>query len=191
MINQLLQQIKNCTLCATHLPAGVNPIVAASADSKILIIGQAPGLVVHRTHIPWNDQSGDNLRNWLGVDKEIFYDTHQIALMPMGFCYPGKGKSGDLPPRPECAPLWHQKVLNALSAIQMIILIGQYAQHYYLKEKAGNTVTETVRQFRDYLPGYFPLPHPSPRNNIWQAKNKWFAADVLPVLKEQVKTILA
>jgi uracil-DNA glycosylase len=189
-MNNLLKEIKNCKVCAHHLEFGVNPIIAANSKSKIIIIGQAPGRIVHNTGIPWNDKSGDNLRNWLGVDKDTFYDVKKIALMPMGFCYPGTGKSGDLPPRPECAPLWHTKLLKFMPDVKLIILIGQYAQDYYLGDSAKNTLTETVKQYKIYLPNYFTLPHPSPRNNIWQAKNSWFREEVLPELKLKVKEIL-
>jgi uracil-DNA glycosylase family 4 len=190
-MNKLLKQIRGCTACAQHLEFGVNPIIAASTKSKLIIIGQAPGRKVHDTGLPWNDKSGDNLRNWLGIDKETFYNTDKVALVPMGFCYPGKGKSGDLPPRPECAPLWHKKLLAMMPDAKLILLIGQYAQVHYLGDKAKSTLTETVRQFKLYLPNYFSLPHPSPRNNIWQAKNEWFAKEVLPTLKLTVQTILS
>ena len=190
-MEKLLRQIRNCKECENHLKEGVNPIIAASLNSKIIIIGQAPGRIVHNTSIPWNDKSGDNLRNWLDIDKLTFYNADIIALMPMGFCYPGTGKTGDLPPRPECAPLWHEKILTLMSNAKLIILIGQYAQNYYLNKKAKGTLTETVHHFKDYLPKYFPLPHPSPRNNIWQAKNEWFGQEVLPELKKQFKSIIS
>jgi uracil-DNA glycosylase len=189
-MKKLLEKIRNCKECEKHLEFGVNPIIAATAKSKIIIIGQAPGRKVHDTGIPWNDKSGDNLRNWLGIDKSIFYDAEIIALMPMGFCYPGTGKSGDLPPRPECAPLWHNKLFTSMTNVKLILLIGQYAQDYYLGSKAKSTLTETVLQFKSYLPQYFPLPHPSPRNNIWQAKNEWFKQEVLPELKVRIQNIL-
>jgi uracil-DNA glycosylase len=189
-MEKLLVQIRNCKECAPHLEHGVHPIIAASPKSKLIIIGQAPGRIVHETGIPWNDKSGDNLRNWLGIDKATFYNADKIALIPMGFCYPGKGTSGDLPPRPECAPLWHSKLMAFLPNAELILLIGQYAQNYYLKEKAKNTLTETVHNFKTYLPKYFPLPHPSPRNNIWQAKNEWFGEEVVPELKKRIKKIL-
>jgi uracil-DNA glycosylase len=188
-MKKLLTQIRNCNVCEKHLEFGVNPIIAASSKSKIIIIGQAPGRIVHNTSIPWNDKSGDNLRNWMGIDKTLFYNTDIIALMPMGFCYPGKSKTGDLPPRPECAPLWHNKLLAQMPDVKLILLIGQYAQNYYLGNKAKNTLTETVQNFKTYLPTYFPLPHPSPRNNIWQAKNKWFGSKVLPELKKQIMAL--
>ncbi|BFM42509.1 uracil-DNA glycosylase family protein [Flavobacterium sp. CFS9] len=189
-MEELLEQIRNCRVCEDYLEDGVNPVVAASRNSKIVIIGQAPGRIVHNTNIAWNDKSGDNLRNWLQIDKVVFYNTDKIALMPMGFCFPGTGKTGDLPPRPECAPLWHKKVLRLMPDAELVLLIGQYSQKYYLGDNAKSTLTETVRNFEDYLPYYFPLPHPSPRNNVWQAKNEWFQEKVLPQLREKVKVIL-
>jgi uracil-DNA glycosylase len=182
----LLEQIRNCTICEKYLELGVNPVIAASLKSKIIIIGQAPGKIVHNTSIPWNDKSGDNLRSWLGVDKPTFYNADIMALMPMGFCYPGTGKTGDLPPRPECAPLWHSKLLAKMPDVKLILLIGQYAQNYYLGNQAKNTLTESVRNYKEYLPKYFLLPHPSPRNNIWQAKNEWFGLEVIPQLRKIV-----
>jgi uracil-DNA glycosylase len=166
------------------------PIISAGPKSRLIIIGQAPGRIVHQTGIPWNDKSGDNLRNWLSLDKERFYNTELIALVPMGFCYPGTGKSGDLAPRAECAPLWHHKLLTLMAQAELILLIGQYAQTYYLGEQRKATLTETVQHFKGYLPKYFPLPHPSPRNNIWQAKNPWFGQEVLPELKKRVQELL-
>ena len=171
-MDELLQEIGSCKACQLYLKDGVNPIIAAKPTSKIVIIGQAPGRIVHNTGIPWNDKSGDNLRDWLGIDKPTFYDDRIIALMPMGFCYPGTGKTGDLPPRPECAPLWHQKLLASMPDAMLILLVGQYAQNYYLGIKAQPTLTETVHRFKAYLPDNFVLPHPSPRNNIWQAKKR-------------------
>lgn len=185
----LLKQIRNCKECEKILPLGANPIVAASKKSRIIIIGQAPGRIVHETGVPWNDKSGDNLRSWLGVDKTEFYDPDLFALIPMGFCYPGKGKSGDLPPSPVCAPLWHKKLLHYIDH-QLILLVGQYAQNFYLGNNAKANLTETVHDFKLYLPQYFPLPHPSPRNNIWQKKNEWFRLDVLPELKSLTTKII-
>jgi uracil-DNA glycosylase len=187
---QVINQIKKCTVCAAFLPHGINPVVAASPKSKIIIIGQAPGRIVHRTGIPWNDKSGNNLRNWLGIDTDTFYNPALIALMPMGFCYPGTGSSGDLPPRPECAPLWHNKLLQKMTHTKLTLLVGQYAQHYYLGNRVKQNLTQTVYNFKTYLPTYFPLPHPSPRNNIWQAKNEWFGKEVLPLLRECVSSII-
>lgn len=185
----LLHKIRQCKICEPHLPLGANPVMNASIRSKVIIIGQAPGLKVHQTGIPWNDKSGDQLRSWLDVTSDSFYNPDNFAIIPMGFCYPGKGKSGDLPPRKECAPLWHQPLIEATSKTKLILLIGNYAQRYYLKEQAKKTLTETVYNFENYLPLYFPLPHPSPRNFIWQSKNPWFTEKVLPVLKEKIKLI--
>lgn len=189
-MNKLIKQIRNCTVCEKYLEYGVNPIISARPKSRIIIIGQAPGRIVHDTGIPWNDKSGDNLRKWLGVDKPTFYNEAVFALMPMGFCYPGKGSSGDLPPRKECAPLWHQPLLYLMKDVKLILLVGQYAQEYYLKDTPKNNLTETVRNFKKYLPKYIPLPHPSPRNNIWQSKNKWFEQELLPELKKHVSVII-
>lgn len=185
-MKDLLKRIKNCTECSEWLQLGPNPILAASTTSKIIIIGQAPGSVVHKSGIPWDDKSGENLRRWMGISTEDFYNADKVAIIPMGFCYPGKGKTGDLPPRKECAPLWHQQLLDKINDNALVLLIGKYAQNYYLKQTARQTLTETVFNFGDYLPKYFVLPHPSPRNNIWQAKNKWFITDVLPTLKQEV-----
>jgi len=189
-MNSLLREIASCRVCEEHLSLGPRPVLAAHAKSKIVIIGQAPGSVVHKSGIPWDDKSGDNLRNWLQVDISTFYDPQKIALIPMGFCYPGKGKTGDLPPRPECAPLWHESLLEKMPKVKMIMLIGLYAQSYYLQKKSKKTLTETVSSFKEYLPKYFVLPHPSPRNNIWQAKNEWFKKSVLPRLKSSVHTLI-
>jgi uracil-DNA glycosylase len=186
----LLREIANCTVCAAYLPHGPRPVLAAGARSKIVIIGQAPGRKVHESGVAWHDQSGDTLRAWLGVDAETFYDTSTFALVPMGFCYPGSGKTGDLPPRPECAPLWHERLLDGMTEVKLILLIGQYSQARYLDAKAGATLTETVRGFRDHLPRYLPLPHPSPRNRIWLRRNPWFEAEVIPELRKRVARIL-
>lgn len=190
-VEKLVNEIRACTVCASSLILGPRPIVSAHPESKIVIIGQAPGTVVHRTGVPWDDKSGENLRKWMGISSEDFYNKAKFAIIPMGFCYPGKGKSGDLPPRPECAPLWHQSLMQKLPNVELILLIGKYAQDYYLKEKSKRTLTETVRNYQEYLPEYFVLPHPSPRNNIWQAKNDWFPDEVLPILKQKVSKILS
>jgi len=186
----LLQEIKRCTTCLTDLEHGVNPVVSATSKSKIAIIGQAPGRIVHETGIPWDDKSGERLREWLGVDDQYFYDANIFAIIPMGFCYPGKGKSGDLPPRKECAPLWHSKVLDQIHNVELTLLIGSYAQEYYLKEKKKRTLTETVKNYQEYLPNYLPLPHPSPRNNIWLKKNEWFNKEVIPYLRTRIQSTL-
>ncbi|MEM6630737.1 MAG: uracil-DNA glycosylase family protein [Bacteroidota bacterium] len=158
--------------------------------SKIVIISQAPGRVVHENGVPWQDKSGNNLRRWLGVDNDVFYNTANFAILPMGFCFPGTGKSGDLPPRKECAPQWHSLLRPQLHSVQLTLLVGQYAQKYYLKDQREKNLTETVRNFGRYLPAFFPLPHPSPRNNIWQKKNAWFLREVLPELGRRVNEIL-
>ena len=188
-MKSLLTSIRSCTLCADFLDHDPRPVLSAHRSCKLAIIGQAPGAVVHRTGVPWDDKSGENLRRWLSLDKEEFYDPKRVALVPMGFCYPGKGKSGDLPPRKECAPAWHEKVFAEMPNLELTLLIGKYAQDYYLPTN-GRTLIETVRRFSDYLPDRFPLPHPSPRNNLWQAKNKWFASEVLPALQNRVSDVL-
>lgn len=185
-----ISEIKACRQCAAHLPHGPRPVFAASPSARLLIVGQAPGLKVQQSGIPWNDPSGQLLRAWLQLTPEQFYDDTRIAIVPMGFCFPGKGSSGDLPPRPECAPLWHERLLTSMPDVRLILLIGQYAQRYYLQEKAKASLTETVAHFNEYLPRYFPLPHPSPRNRFWFARHPWFDRDVLPALRLQLKTIL-
>lgn len=185
-MEQLLSQIRSCTHCKEHLPLGPRPIVAAHPESKIIIIGQAPGTKVHQTGIPWDDPSGKQLRNWLGVSDEQFYDERLFAIVPMGFCYPGKGKSGDLPPRPECAPQWHAPLMEQMPNLKLVILIGQYAQKHYLRDDMKGNLTETVKNYREFLPEYFVLPHPSPRNQFWLSKNPWFEEEVLPDLKKKV-----
>ncbi|MGZ2368987.1 uracil-DNA glycosylase family protein [Ancylomarina sp. YFZ004] len=189
-MDKLIKEIRNCRICESNLPLGPRPIFAAHPQSKIVIIGQAPGLVVHKTGIPWDDKSGDNLRNWMGITNESFYNVENIALIPMGFCYPGKGKSGDNPPRKECAPQWHNILLSQIEKPELIILIGKYAQEYYLESKSKKTLTETVKNYNEYLTEYFVLPHPSPRNNIWMKKNEWFLNKVVPKLKLRIERIL-
>jgi uracil-DNA glycosylase len=182
----LLKQIRSCEVCKKVLPNKPRPIVQASLYSKILIIGQAPGQKVQDSGIPWDDLSGNELRRWLGVTKEQFYNPDLFALVPMGFCYPGKSKTGDLPPRPECAPLWHRSLLAEMKEIKLILLIGQYAQKYYLGEKSRATLTETVKNYTEFLPQYLPLVHPSPRNKIWQKKNLWFELEIIPALQKVI-----
>ncbi|MCB0520179.1 MAG: uracil-DNA glycosylase family protein [Lewinellaceae bacterium] len=189
--NSPIEQARSCTICAQYLPHGVNPVFTVHPKAKILIIGQAPGWKVHETGIPWDDASGKRLRHWLGVDDATFYNPEIFALLPMGFCYPGTGKSGDLPPRPECAPLWHDVLIKLMIDIQLTLLFGQYSQERYLKEKRGKTLTETVRNWKEYLPAYLPLPHPSPRNQIWEKRNPWFGEEVLPFLKKKAREVLA
>jgi len=186
----LLAEVRGCTLCAEHLPLGPRPVVQVHSSARILVAGQAPGRKVHETGVPFDDASGDRLRTWLGVSRETFYDARQIAILPMGFCYPGTGKSGDLPPRPECAPAWREKLLARLKSLELTLVIGQYAQDYHLPD-AGESLTEVVRAWRKHWPRVLPLPHPSPRNNIWLKKNPWFEAELLPVLRDRVAKVLA
>lgn len=191
MIKNLKEKIKSCDYCTAFLPLGPHPVFRFSETSRILIIGQAPGTRVHETGIPWNDKSGDRLREWLQLDKNQFYDESKIAIMPMGFCYPGRlPNGGDAPPRPECAPLWHEKILKTMPDIEITLLVGLYAQKYYLKNKAQKTLTDTVKQWKDYRPNFFPLPHPSWRNTAWIKKNPWFEKDLLPDLREKTSLIL-
>ena len=186
-MKHLLTEIASCTVCAGSLGHEPRPVLQAGAGSKIVIIGQAPGLAVHKSGVPWQDKSGDTLRAWLDIEAETFYDPASIALVPMGFCYPGKGKSGDLPPRKECAPLWHERLLQQMPGLKITLLIGAYAQKYYLGDARARTLTETVKNYERYLPSYFVLPHPSPRNNIWMAKNPWFREEVIPVLRSLIR----
>lgn len=188
-LNHLLGEIRSCTVCAAHLPAGPRPIVQASVTSPIVIIGQAPGRRVHESGIPWHDPSGDRLRSWLNLTDEQFYDPAVVALVPMGFCYPGSAKSGDKPPRPECAPLWHEPLLEQLPSDRLEIIIGTYAQKRYITDRAP-TLTETVARWADYLPNQVVMPHPSPRNQHWATKNPWFEAETLPAVRERVHQVL-
>lgn len=186
----LLSEIQSCTICKDHLPNPPLPVVRASENSKILVIGQAPGRLVHESGIPWNDPSGNRLRDWLEVDKELFYNEDVFALIPMGFCYPGTGNSGDFPPRKECAPEWHEKLLKSIPNLELTLLIGAYAQKYYLGKEMKKNLTETVRATHEYYPKFIALPHPSPRNNIWMKKHPWFESEVLPLLKLRMDALL-
>mgnify|MGYP003667349403 FL=1 len=187
----LLDRVRACDHCAAHLPLGPRPVVRAARSARLMIVGQAPGTKVHESGIPWNDASGNRLRDWLDIDPETFYDDSLIAIVPMGFCYPGVNpKGGDNPPRPECAPLWHKPLIEGLDNIELTLLVGQYAQHFYLGKTRQKTMTETVRAFRDYLPDYLPTPHPSWRTTHWQKKNPWFEAEVLPELRRLVHRLL-
>ncbi|WP_346836850.1 uracil-DNA glycosylase family protein [Microbulbifer sp. SAOS-129_SWC] len=190
----LLSDIRSCNLCAEHLPRGANPVLRAARTARLLIVGQAPGTKVHESGIPWNDPSGERLRAWTGLDSDTFYDASRIAIVPMGFCYPGRGKGGDLPPRPECAATWHERLLAELPNLQLTLLVGQYAQRHYLPRaefpKSGS-LTDNVRRYREALAaGFFPLPHPSPRNTLWLRRRPWFEQDVVPELRRLVKKTL-
>jgi len=186
---QLLSEIRACTICARHLPLGPRPVVQLSAKAKVLIAGQAPGRKVHASGVPFDDASGNRLREWLGVTREVFYDPKQIALVPMGFCFPGTGRSGDLPPRPECAPAWREQLLEHLRQVELTLVLGQYAQAYHFG-KSRSSVTDLVKSWRSYWPHTVPLPHPSPRNNLWLRRNPWFEAELLPSLRERVSELL-
>lgn len=190
-LKTLLTEIRACRECESQLPLGPRPILSAHRSSKIAIIGQAPGRLVHESGVPWNDPSGARLREWLGVTEADFYDATKFAIIPMGFCYPGTGKSGDLPPRSECAQLWHDRLFSKIKNVQLTLVIGNYAQAYMLRETKKKTLTETVQSWKDYRPSIVPLPHPSPRNNIWLKKNPWLEKEILPYLRRRVKQLLA
>jgi len=185
----LLSEARACRVCAQYLPHEPRPVVRAGAKARLLIVGQAPGRRVHETGLPWNDPSGDVLRGWLGMDRDAFYDTSRIAIVPVGLCYTGTVGGADLPPRRECAPLWQLRFREALPNIELTLLVGSYAQAFYLKESRKKTLGETVRAFKEYLPAYFVLPHPSWRNLGWRKRNPWFAKEVLPALRRRVRTL--
>ncbi|HKY02025.1 MAG TPA: uracil-DNA glycosylase family protein [Burkholderiales bacterium] len=188
----LLEEVRACSLCAHELPHEPRPVLRSfSAQARVLIVGQAPGRKVHETGLPWNDPSGDLLREWLQIDRDRFYDGKRIAIIPAAFCYPGKGSGGDLPPRPECAPTWHPRLQKHLPRVRLTLLIGAYAQAYYLGARRRGTLAATVRAWRDYMPNYFPLPHPSPRNRNWLKLNDWFEREVLPQLRAEFKRAMS
>lgn len=179
-----------CRWCEAHLPHEPRPVVRASTGARLLVIGQAPGRRVHESGIPWDDASGDRLRDWLGVDRETFYDESRVAIVPMGLCYPGTVEGADLPPRPECAPLWHPRLLPLLRRVELTLLVGGYAQAFHLGADNGPTMTATVLAFRNHLPQRLPLPHPSWRNTGWLMRNPWFRLELLPALRERVRALL-
>lgn len=189
-MQKLLTEIRGCEVCKAHLPLEPRPIVFGSNTSKIILVSQAPGRKAHVGNKAWDDPSGRKLREWLGVTDEIFYNPANFAVLPMGFCYPGKGKTGDLPPRKECAPLWHPKVWEHLKSVELVLLIGKYAQDHYLGKQSKKNLTENVLNYTDFLPKYMPLPHPSPVNRFWRTKNPWFEENVVGELKEIVRAIL-
>lgn len=186
----LLREVRACTLCAAHLPHGPRPVLQLDPDARILVAAQAPGRKVHASGMPFTDASGDRLRDWMGVDKETFYDPKQIAIIPMGFCYPGTTKAGDSPPRPECAPAWRSKLLSHLKQLELTFVVGQYALAWHLPER-GASVTKRVEHWQDQWPHIVPLPHPSPRNNRWLQRNPWFEKEVIPALRTRVAEILS
>ncbi len=190
-VDKTLADIRACHLCEAHLPLGPRPVLQASATSRLLIVSQAPGRKVHLSGVPFDDVSGARLREWLGIERDTFYDAGHVAIVPMGFCFPGSGRGGDLPPRPECAPTWHPRLLPLLTQVQLTLVIGQYAQVGLLGTSRGTSLTDTVRAWRTHLAnGRLPLPHPSPRNRPWVMHNPWFEQDLLPVLRERVRLLL-
>ena len=188
--SSLLAEVRGCTICEDHLPLGPRPVLQLHPKARVLIAGQAPGRKVHDSGVPFDDASGNRLREWLGVTREVFYDPQQIAILPMGFCFPGSGRSGDLPPRPECAPAWRKQLLGQLRHLEVTMVLGQYAQAYHFGE-AGSSLTELVKSWRTYWPHMVPLPHPSPRNNLWLRRNPWFEAEILPSLRKRVSDVLS
>ncbi len=185
----LLTEVRACTICEPHLPLGPRPVLQLHPNARILIAGQAPGRKVHDSGVPFEDASGNRLREWLGVTREVFYNPEKIAILPMGFCFPGSGKSGDLPPRPECAPAWREQLLGQLRDLALTLVLGKYAQAYHFGE-SNTSVTELVKSWDTYWPKLVPLPHPSPRNNPWLRKNPWFETDLLPALRQRVAEVL-
>ena len=188
-VASLLADVRHCTLCAVHLPLGARPVVQLHPSARILIAAQAPGRVVHETGVPFNDASGNRLRDWLGLSREVFYDARRIAILPMGFCFPGTGKSGDMPPRPECAATWRSALLSHLKRLELTLVVGRYAQDYHLPLERSS-VTQTVQAWRTTWPHTVPLPHPSPRNGVWLRRNPWFEAELLPALRKTVSQVL-
>lgn len=186
----VLDAVRACRACESVLPHGPKPVLAAGASARVLVVGQAPGLRVHTTGVPWDDPSGERLRVWMGVTPKVFYDPSRIAIIPMGYCYPGRGSSGDLPPRPECAALWLPHLLARLPRIELTLLIGQYAQRHFLARRRKPSLTATVRAWKEYAPEYLPLPHPSPRNQPWFAKHLWFERKVVPELCARVRALI-
>ncbi len=188
---RLVEDIRACTKCSEHLPLGPRPVIQVHPKARILVVAQAPGTAVHATGIPFNDPSGDRLRNWMGLDKETFYDAEKIALVPMGFCYPGRGKGGDLPPRPECAPAWRAQLLSHLSQVELTMVIGRYAIDWHLRPSAASTLSQIVGGWQQHWPNIVPLPHPSPRNTRWLRRNPAVEAELVPRLRLRIATLLS
>lgn len=189
-LDALVTEIRRCRLCEPALPLGARPVLQISADARILIASQAPGIRVHRSGVPFDDPSGDRLRDWMAIDRDTFYDSDKVAIVPMGFCYPGSSNHGDLPPRPECAKTWHSRLIPLLDTVELTLVIGQYAHRYYLGNERSQSLTETVRNWQSFAPSVLPLPHPSPRNNIWLKRNPWFEREVVPMLRQRVAGLL-
>jgi uracil-DNA glycosylase len=189
-LKRVLRDVRACRICEAELPLGPRPVVQLASTARLLIVGQAPGSKVHRSGIPWDDASGDRLRDWLGLDRSTFFDDAKVAILPMGFCYPGAGKNGgDNPPRPECAPTWHERLLKHLPNRELTLLVGQYAHRYYLDAARRTSMTEAMRAFSQCRPEFFPLPHPSWRSVIWMQKNPWFEEEVIPELRKAVRKL--
>ena len=187
-LTHALREVRACQICSANLPFGPRPVLQLASTARLLIIGQAPGNKVHQSGIPWNDASGDRLRDWLKLDPSAFYDPARVAILPMGLCYPGAGESGgDKPPRPECAPLWHERLLRYLPSIRLTLLVGQFAQRHYLASTRKTSMTATVKASADYAPQFFPLPHPSWRSTVWMRKNPWFELTTIPALRRAVR----
>jgi len=187
-LTRLLREVRACQVCSANLPLGPRPVLQLASSARLLIIGQAPGSKVHQSGIPWSDLSGDRLRDWMKLDRSVFYDKRRVAILPIGFCYPGAGDNqGDLPPRPECAPLWHERLLKHLPQLEVTILVGHYAQRHYLGAQRMSSMTETVKDFAAYGPQFFPLPHPSWRSVIWMRKHAWFEKTIVPELRKVVR----
>jgi uracil-DNA glycosylase len=189
-LDSLLKAVRGCRACEAHLPLGPRPVLRAGKTARILVVGQAPGVRVHTTGIPWADPSGERLRAWMGVDTDVFYDESRIAIIPMGYCYPGRGNDGDMPPRRECASLWLDHLLAKLPQIELTLLIGQYAQRHFLAGRRKPSLAETAKAWRQYAPQYIPLPHPSPRNQPWFKRHAWFEEQLVPMLQSRIKTLL-
>jgi uracil-DNA glycosylase len=189
-LDSLLKAVRGCRACEAHLPLGPRPVLRAGKTARILVVGQAPGVRVHTTGIPWGDPSGERLRAWMGVNTDVFYDESRIAIIPMGYCYPGRGNDGDMPPRRECASLWLDHLLAKLPQIELTLLIGQYAQRHFLAGRRKPSLAETAKAWREYAPQYIPLPHPSPRNQPWFKRHAWFEEQLVPMLQSRIKTLL-
>jgi uracil-DNA glycosylase len=190
-LETLLKAVRSCRTCEAHLPLGPRPVLQASGTARILVVGQAPGLRVHTTGIPWNDPSGERLRTWMGIDRDLFYDESRIAIIPMGFCYPGRGDGGDMPPRRECAALWFEQLLQWLPRIELTLLIGQYAQRHFLGGRRKSSLAATVEAWQEYAPKQIPLPHPSPRNQPWFKRHPWFERELVPALRTRIAALSA